>query len=903
MKQLVRTIIALVTVATGAGVYWKHQEDLQSARDAFQAEAREGTKKTVLDLNDKFSRLYTGLRTIARLPGVRNIDRYGVGWNGAQAHGFEADSRLTVQEIYNNLSDAINMSEIYIVPVDLEPDRIDQRTGKPGEPITTFDEIILGKYQGKGDSKEHEGDEVPEIEIEEYRIMKAQLSLMKSQYPTESKIDGLKFPAYGSKEVVTCDNRFFSPDNPKDSDRSGIVYSVPFYGPDGQLKGCISGVILSRSISSFLPNGNYFLRNAQLGYSIRPDEIGSYHSSKSFAENLKPDPDLIYSEAVPLATADGGWGLWSSQPNAAFWSRTDVKSAKTFALGGWLASLLLGTSLWVITSLVWRNQDALRQANAFLEAQAVDLQEARDRAVESSIAKSQFLANMSHEIRTPMNGVIGMAEILVEVATTDEVKQYARIIRDSGDALLGVLNDILDVSKIEAGKVTIEKIEFDLGNLIEDVAELFARSAYEKGVELVSEVPSDLPQVVLGDPMRIRQIVTNLLSNAVKFTKDGEIHVTAKAIASVEGDSIFRISVRDTGIGVPKAALELIFESFQQADGSTTRHFGGTGLGLTICRQLCKLMGGEIGVKSQPGEGSEFWIDLPLTVTDTALPSLLNASDIRGMRVMIVDDNATNRFVLRRQLLDSGCITREAGSGPEALALLLEETVNPTELVVLDFQMPGMDGLELASRIKSHPKLSGLVIVMLSSVVEAIAPEVRASLGISTFLLKPTRRAQLNAALYKAAAVVRPPRSQYETELQLSKDDFSKRILVVDDNEVNRKVAKELLSLRGYIVDLAEDGEQALRMANELKYALIFMDIQMGGLDGCEATKRIRANDKGASQTAPVIALTAHVLDSDRERCIEAGMDDHLGKPVRSLELDGLLNKWLRHSEPLIDAA
>jgi PAS domain S-box-containing protein len=569
-----------------------------------------------------------------------------------------------------------------------------------------------------------------------------------------------------------------------------------------------------------------------------------------------------------------------------------------------------GTVTWMIVKFPLLDAAGDVYAVVTMCTDVSDRNRALAEAVEASRSKSEFLANMSHEIRTPLNGVIGMTELLLQTDLTPEQRDYAQTAAGSGEALLGVINDILDFSKIEAGKLVLDDHEFDLREAVEDVCEMLAPQAHGKGLELTAFVGDDVPAVVRGDRGRLRQVVTNLVSNAVKFTHRGEVSVrvelleheadTHLASPSGTGQATLRFEVADTGIGIEVAKLSTLFESFSQADTSTTRRYGGTGLGLAISRQLVALMGGAIGADSEPGAGSRFHFTVSLPAPANAVAARRTPVPVPGgLKVLIVDDNATNRAIVDAYLSSAGALPTQAVGGAEALTVMhaAGREGEPFEVVVLDAQMPEMDGLDLAAAIRQAPSLRAARLVMLTSTGEHRA---RArELGITTYLTKPVRRARLLAAVADEAhelepgatpAVVEPPPAPAAPAAAI-------RVLVAEDNEVNQLVIETMLAKRGLAVDIANDGAEALAKLAHGAYAAVFMDCQMPNLDGYEATGRIRAQER-PGERLPVIALTAHAMAGDRERCLEAGMDDYMSKPLRPEVLDEVLERWLGIAAP-----
>ncbi|MSR64285.1 MAG: response regulator [Verrucomicrobiae bacterium] len=605
-------------------------------------------------------------------------------------------------------------------------------------------------------------------------------------------------------------------------------------------------------------------------------------------------------ESVEVLGQKFGPFLMSSDTDRTAADRVYALIGKGMSFNGeFLHTSKLGKTLWLAVEVQVINNEAGKLSHFIVIANditdrknaAEEMRKAKEVAESANKSKSEFLANMSHEIRTPMNGIVGMTELALDTELTNEQREYLGMVKTSAESLMRLLNDILDFSKIEAGKLDLQPIDFNMRDCLGDTLKTLALRAHQKGLELAYDVQGDVPDALVGDPDRLRQVVVNLIGNAIKFTESGEVVVSVETKSRINDEIMLHFAVSDTGIGIPKEKQTVIFEAFTQADGSTTRKYGGTGLGLTISVRLVELMGGTMWVESEEGKGSTFHFTARFKIQSeqTQKPRSGSQTQLEGLKVLVVDDNATNRRILEAMLVNWRMKPTMVDGGQLGLDALLDAKASgtPFDIILLDYQMPGMDGFSFAEKVQQDAKLMGTPIVMLSSAAYLGDRGRYRQLGIAIHLMKPIKQSDLLDAIVKVvhADVLEDVVDDPHLASKGKKSETPLRVLLAEDNIVNQRLAVRVLEKQGHSIVVVGDGKEVLNALEQASFDLVLMDVQMPHLSGLEATAAIREKEKTTGTHIPIIAMTAHAMAGDRKRCLEAGMDDYISKPLDSRKL------------------
>jgi signal transduction histidine kinase/DNA-binding response OmpR family regulator len=884
LNNFTKAIIWITGLLLTVAVEAKFSVDQRQAQSNFHRECQQELRKSADSVGARFHALYADLRTIARMPAVRS---------SRPTTTFLGDDWADVRELYASMAESTPVRLVRIVPV---------RSSWTGPYVDTLP--LSNRSTGPV------GFQKLAANSRQLKLIAAQMSSMPPTSFSWNWNNLQQYPAYSCRPIWMRVSG-----GPKGKTFGAFVtyYSVPIYSETGHLWGSVSAELPYPTLAAMIPSGDYVLSNPSIGVSVSGMGL------------RKSATDLLYSEqtTVPSEDRTGRWKLQYNVPLSAFTQRPDISSAQQFRWVAHLIIALITVAAFFVFSSLSKRRSELEEAKHSLEkrvvARTAELAEALNDAKDASRVKGEFLANMSHEIRTPMNGVMAMTELLLRSPLDEEQKDLAQTIASSANSLLTIINDVLDFSKIEARKLVLEQTQFHLASLFEDVVKLHAPAALEKGLEILAELDPSTERIVEGDPVRIRQVASNLLGNAIKFTSSGSVILTAKITGQTK--RTLKFSVKDTGAGIPPSRIDAIFESFTQSDASTTRKFGGTGLGLTISRHLAELMGGHIGVHSSLGRGSEFFVSIRIKEALFAVSESSGPAD-QPRRILVCDDFEPALRVSEAQLTSAGHIVTTCSAAKEAMELLPKEGEEPPfDVLIIDQSIAGEDGA-VADGIALCQEINGLECaksarIILTTTSPGGLPEgILDGCRIDQTLAKPVRKeVLLKAVLTEQNAVetngpakkksTRKPKTTPNVAVEPKPASATRvrkaqppvptwaKVLLVEDNAVNQKVARKLLISLGCEVTLAHDGIEAAEM--DLRpFDVVLMDCQMPRLDGLSATRQIRHREKRTGDHAIVIALTANAMDDDQKNCMEAGMDDYLSKPLRRSELEQILHRHLK---------
>ncbi len=768
-RVLAWSILALTTLAVLVAIELDKQVTMEATRTEFKARHTRNANDTKARIEDVFHQIHRGLRLISRLPGVRTVDRHG--------HKITQDAQASAQEVYNNLAQSVAVSEVYIVPVDFDPDAIDPITGNLQEPITTFDDLIVGRTADQPDLRSsrqaarlRQIEVVEEIEIHEYRLMKKQIALLKDKYPTERSVSYINYPAVSGEEVITCDNTRFSPSSPNDDDRKGLVYSVPFYGNDNKLRGIVTAVILTGAIRDLIPDGTKAIIGVEHKYLAGSKDKGIWRDHISDIRQGRTSPNLEFSTILPLRILDvqSKWLLWMSLPNSELQRNASILAARDKAFWRWIATIVVAAMIFVLTrEMIGRHviiAERAAELEAHVEQRTVELLNAKAEADAANSAKGQFLANMSHEIRTPLGIMLGVSDALAASKLSQEQAEQVDVFRGAGRTLLDLVNSVLDMAAIEAGKLNLRKQPTSIKRVVYDLSSMFSAEAQAKGIVFKTILDDAAATKTVGvDVGRLKQILINLVGNAIKFTHEGHVIVAVRCIEAIDNDHVvveFRVS--DTGIGISPEVTNKIFDAFEQVGDTDDPKHEGTGLGLAIANALVKRMSSKIEIDSEVDKGTTFKFSLNLQIAANHThdaknaPERLEGSDhgrLRphlGLSVLLAEDNPILRGLTSRTLEGLGCQVTVVGDGSEAVNLYRQHKF---DLILMDCQMPVLDGYAATRAIRrlEDERRPAAPVPIVALTAHGFDNNKKACLeaGMTGFVSKPFTSRQISDALLR----------------------------------------------------------------------------------------------------------------------------------------------------------